>query len=115
MARRTAPTCDLSELFHLLGAPYVLDVLHASLSKNGPLRFKDIQMALGMSPNTLTGRLKHLVEAGLLTREAFNEIPPRVEYRPSAKALELMPVFETLAGWSKRNNLHAIPQIHQTR
>jgi DNA-binding HxlR family transcriptional regulator len=109
MARQPKQQCDLGELFHLLGSPYVLDVLHVALVKGGPIRFKEFQVTLGISPNTLTGRLKELVDAGLLTREAFNEIPPRVEYTPSAKAQDLMPVFETLDAWSKKHNLKAAP------
>lgn len=105
MARRPTKTCELSEVFRLLGAPHVLDILHVALIRDGPSRFKDLQAALGISPNTLTERLKDLVAAGLLLRQAFNEIPPRVEYRPSAKAVELSPVFEELEAWSKRNNL----------
>ena len=111
MARPPKKECELGELFHLLGAPYVLDVLHVTLHHDGPMRFKDLQVALGISPNTLTGRLKELVDAGLLTREAFNEIPPRVEYRPSAKARDLMPVFSTLDAWSKRHDLEAAPLV----
>src|SRR5438477_13102756 len=106
MARHQKEACELGELFRLLGSPHVLEVLHVAILRNGPSRFKDLQVALGISPNTLTLRLKELVACGLLTREAFNEIPPRVEYRPSAKALELQPVFQTLDAWSKRNNLH---------
>jgi len=105
MARRPAQTCDLSELFRLLGAPHVLDVLHVTLIAKGPSRFKDLQTSLKISPNTLAVRLKELVGAGLLLREAFSEIPPRVEYRPSEKARELWPVFEELDAWSKRNSL----------
>src|SRR6266850_265993 len=105
MARRPAKTCELSEVFRLLGSPHVLDILHVALLRDGPSRFKDLQGALGISPNTLTERLKGLVASGLLLRQAFNEIPPRVEYQPSAKAKELFPVFETLNAWSKRNNL----------
>jgi DNA-binding HxlR family transcriptional regulator len=109
VARRPVKTCELSELFQLLGSPHVLDVLHETLMHDEPRRFKDIQTALDISPNTLAGRLKELVAVGLLTREAFNEIPPRVEYRASTKAKELRPVFETLDGWSKRNDLVAKP------
>lgn len=113
MARRPANTCDLSELFHLLGSPHVLDVLHVTLIRDGPSRFKDLQAALGISPNTLTERLKELTAAGLLARRAFDEIPPRVEYTPTAKARELKPAFETLDAWSKRHNL--APAIASTR
>ena len=109
MARKSKKQCELVEVFHLLGAPYVLDILHVTLIREGPSRFKHLQAALGISPNTLTERLKALVDAGLLLRQAFNEIPPRVEYRPSSKAIELKPVFETLDAWSKRNNLAPAP------
>jgi DNA-binding HxlR family transcriptional regulator len=87
----------------------MLDILHVTLVHTGPRRFKDFEATLGISPNTLSERLKGLVAAGLLQREAFNEIPPRVEYRASPKALELKPVFDALAAWSKRNDLIAVP------
>jgi DNA-binding HxlR family transcriptional regulator len=105
MARRASRTCEVTELFRLLGAPYVLDILHFTLARGGPSRFKDLQEGLGISPNTLTERLKGLVAAGLLERQAFSEIPPRVEYRASPKATELWPVFDTLNAWSKRHDL----------
>lgn len=109
MARRPAKSCELTDLFRLLGEPYVLDVLHAALGKPAGVRFKDIQVATGISANTLSERLKRLVGAGLLTRHSFNEMPPRVEYKPTAKADELRPVFDSLQGWSKRNNLEQVP------
>ncbi len=101
--------CQLQDLFHLFGAPHVLDVLHVALARAGPVRFKEIQSALDISPNTLAERLKLLVEVGLLTRQAFSEIPPRVEYTASSKARDLWPAFETLDGWSKRHDLSAAP------
>lgn len=103
--RRSLHGCELSDLFRVLGDAYVLDILHAAIDGPGPLRFNEIQAAIGMSSNALSDRLKRLVAAGLLSRQAFSEIPPRVEYRATAKALELKPVFESLRGWSTRNDL----------
>lgn len=108
MPRKSAHGCELSDLFRVLGDAYVLDILHAAIDGPGPLRFNEFQAAIGISSNALADRLKRLVGAGLLTRESFNEIPPRVEYRATAKAGELKPVFESLKGWSTRNDLKPI-------
>ncbi|PSP84153.1 transcriptional regulator, partial [Halobacteriales archaeon QH_8_68_33] len=45
-------------------------------------------------------RLQDLTEAGLLDREAYDEVPPRVEYTPSKKAEPLFPVFAHLHHWA---------------
>ena len=83
----------------------MLPILHIFNSEPGPHRFVDIQRRLHLSPNTLSERLKDLVRAGLATRVAFNEIPPRVDYQATAKALELAPVFARLESWAAKNNL----------
>lgn len=105
MPRKSAHACELSDLFRVLGDAYVLDILHSAIDGPGPLRFNAFQAAIGMSSNALADRLKRLVSAGLLSRESFNEIPPRVEYRATEKAMELKPVFDSLKGWSTRNDL----------
>lgn len=97
--------CQIEELFHLLGKSHMLPILHIFNSEPGPHRFVDIQRRLHLSPNTLSERLKDLVNAGLATRVAFNEIPPRVDYQATAKALELTPVFASLGSWAAKNNL----------
>lgn len=104
--------CPLGELFALLGQPHTLGIIHAFDSSNGrPIRFRELERTLQMPPKTLAHRLKVLVEAGFLVRHAYNEIPPRVEYEPTAKIRELGPVFRALDQWSKRNNLTAVPVV----
>lgn len=101
--------CQIAELFHVLGKSHMLDLLHVfTRDAPGPHRFVDLQERLSLSPNTLSGRLKELVKAGLVTRKSYNEIPPRVDYAPTAKALDLLPVFESLSAWAARNDLKAI-------
>ncbi len=62
-----------------------------------------------MSPNTLSDRLKELVKAGLLSRTSYNEIPPRVDYEATPKAVDLKPVFEALGEWAERHTLRPEP------
>jgi DNA-binding HxlR family transcriptional regulator len=102
--------CGIGELFHLLGRVHMLDLLHQFIrGQPGPRRFVDLQSSLGISPNTLSERLKALVEAGLLSRTAYNEIPPRVDYEATAKAHDLKVVFEELWAWSQRHALKPVP------
>ncbi len=87
----------------------MLDILHIFQSEPTPHRFVDIQERLHLSPNTLSERLRELVKAGLLTRTAYNEIPPRVDYMATEKALALAPVFESLTTWATAHDLRPIP------
>ena len=98
--------CGLQNLLQLLGKPYVLDILHyLGRESDGPRRFLAIRERLGVSPNTLSGRLKLLVEAGLLTRTSYNEIPPRVDYEATPKARELGLIFRQLGEWASKHSL----------
>jgi DNA-binding HxlR family transcriptional regulator len=115
--KRAAPAeecsvgCEIADLFRLLGKSHVMRILYLFLKEDPrPHRFVDVQHRLELSPNTLTERLKDLVEAGLLTRTAYNEIPPRVDYEATRKAKELDAVFVALAEWAKRNDLEPVPQ-----
>jgi DNA-binding HxlR family transcriptional regulator len=100
--------CEIAELFRVLGKTYMLDILHMFLVEgNGPRRFVEMQDQLEISPNTLSDRLKELVEAGLLTRTPFNTIPPRVDYEATPKAHDLREVFETLTDWAAKHDLRA--------
>lgn len=99
--------CQIGELFGLLGKAHVLDILHLVIHSDGPVRFNDIDKQLKISPNTLSGRLKLLAEAGLVTRTAYNEIPPRVDYEATDKARRLRTVFRALHEWAEDNTLTA--------
>jgi DNA-binding HxlR family transcriptional regulator len=104
--------CPVSELFAVLGRPHMLQILHAFQESGGaPIRFNELQTRLGISPKTLSSRLRTLVEGGFLTRRAYNEIPPRVEYQPSTKTGELADLFEALDLWAQRNTVHQVPMV----
>jgi len=90
----------------------MLEILHAfKQSQGAPLRFNELQSRLGISPKTLASRLRTLVEGGFLARRAYNEIPPRVEYQPTAKTEELSELFRALDRWAERNSVHEVPMV----
>lgn len=103
--------CEIQDLFRLLGKSHTLDILHLFVIQepSTSIRFVEVQNTLKLSPNTLSERLKELVEAGLLARTAYNEIPPRVDYQATRKARDLEPVFEALIAWARRNDLAPAP------
>lgn len=101
--------CEIQDLFRLLGKTHTLDILHLFVTQEPTttLRFVEVQNTLKLSPNTLSERLKELLQAGLLARQAYNEIPPRVDYQATAKARDLGPVFLELIRWAQRHDLSA--------
>lgn len=63
----------------------------------GCRRFSELQRSLaGISPKTLSDRLRRLEEAGLISRTCFAEMPPRVEYRLTDKGHALLPILESM-------------------
>ena len=66
----------------------------------GPRRFVELQRVLpGISTEQLRSRLNRMVADGLLTRQRYREVPPRVDYELTERARELMPVLGALARW----------------
>lgn len=95
----------MSALLNLLGKKHTIVILHQFATSDRPLRFSNLEEVVDIAPNTLSNRLEELTEVGLLTRQAYNEIPPRVEYNATEKAKELAPVFWYLAVWTDRHDL----------
>jgi DNA-binding HxlR family transcriptional regulator len=95
----------VAELLDLLGKAHTMAVLSEFAFTEGSLRFSDLEAELGVAPNTLSTRLRELTEAELLERDAYDEVPPRVEYTPTPKAESLFPVFAHLHHWAIENEL----------
>lgn len=76
-------------------------VLTISALADGPLRYSDLQASVpGISQRMLTQTLKHLEFDGLVTRTAYAEIPPRVEYELTALGRSLLEAAMGLASWA---------------
>ncbi len=74
------------------------------LAEDGIMRFKDLMREVkGISQKTLTNQLRELEADGLILRQSFSEIPPRVEYSITEKGLTLMPILELMCEWGEKN------------
>ena len=93
-------TCSIARSLAVAGEPWSPLVLRDVWV--GINRFDDIQRDLGVSRKVLTERLKHLVEAGMLEREAYSTRPARYEYVLTRKGLEFIDVLMAMAAWGDR-------------
>ena len=70
---------------------------------NGSSRFCELERSLeGISPRTLSLRLRALEEEGVVERHTFPEVPPRVEYALTAKGEALIPLVDDMRSYGKR-------------
>ncbi|WP_371615284.1 winged helix-turn-helix transcriptional regulator [Streptomyces sp. NBC_00454] len=100
MAQRTQlddADCSIAQALDVVGDWWTLLIVRDAA--RGVSRFDEFQRELGMSRKVLTERLKLLVEAGVLTREPYQERPVRHEYRLSPRGRALLPVLVALQDW----------------
>jgi DNA-binding HxlR family transcriptional regulator len=68
----------------------------------GRSRFCELERSLqGISPRTLSLRLRALEEEGIVERQTFPEVPPRVEYALTAKGRALVPLIEDMRAYGR--------------
>lgn len=82
-----------------IGGKWKLPIL-CSLTANGTTRYNDLLRRItGISNAMLSKSLRELEEAGLVKREEYLEIPVRVEYALTGKAVRLGPILQELIRW----------------
>jgi len=92
---KPASVCPIANAARLLGDRWTLVILR-DLAE-GPVRFTELEESSGgISPRTLADRLRQMESAGLISRESFREIPPRVQYSLTAKGRAAIPVIDAL-------------------
>ena len=95
-------TCPLTKTLNSLGRKWTLLILK-ELQENGTKRFGDLLRGMkGISPRTLSKRLKELELQGIVAKKRFMETPPRVEYSLTVRGKELIRIFGHIGGWVKR-------------
>jgi DNA-binding HxlR family transcriptional regulator len=98
--------CPLEGVIDVIGKKWALLVVNA-IGNNEKLRFNALMEELsGVSPKTLSDTLKQLEGEGLIKREAFSEIPPRVEYSLTGDGTELRKSIMPLLGWAAKRTTH---------
>jgi DNA-binding HxlR family transcriptional regulator len=92
--------CPLKGIIDVISKKWPLLIINA-LGNCGKLRFNKLMEKLsGISPKTLSDKLKELQAEGLIKREAFAEIPPRVEYSLTKDGTELRKSIIPLLEWT---------------
>jgi DNA-binding HxlR family transcriptional regulator len=80
-----------------------VEILIPLCCTTNPVRYLKFRNTLkGFSSRTLATRLKELEKSGILERHAYNEIPPRVEYRLTTKGQELVESVVNLLQWMRK-------------
>jgi DNA-binding HxlR family transcriptional regulator len=70
---------------------------------SGPKRFGELERSLaGISPRTLSQRMDDLEEHGIVTKQAYAEVPPRCEYTLTSKGEDLVPILKQMAVWGNK-------------
>ena len=97
------PNCPIRNILSRIGDKWSMLVLY-TLETDEAKRFKELQRNIpDISQKMLTATLKMLEADGLVKREAFAEVPPRVEYSLSDKGKALLPHINALISWATDN------------
>ncbi|MEM1093413.1 MAG: helix-turn-helix domain-containing protein [Bacteroidota bacterium] len=91
--------CPVTSAVQIVGGKWKIPLLWHL--QRGPMRFSALRRAVpGISEKMLGQQLHALTADGLVLREAYAEVPPRVEYTLTASGEALVPVLNALADWS---------------
>ncbi|MCP3929891.1 MAG: helix-turn-helix transcriptional regulator [Bacteroidetes bacterium] len=92
--------CPVTHSMNVIGGKWKPIIVY--LLSKGALRFGKLVMFIpSISRKVLTDQLREMESDGLIFREKFNEIPPRVEYSLTKSGEALIPILYSLAEWSK--------------
>ena len=94
------PNCPVCATAEIVCGKWTL-LLVRDLSE-GNSRFCELERSLtGISPRTLSLRLRALEEEGIVRRTTYAEVPPRVEYALTAKGEALLPIIESMRDYGE--------------
>ena len=100
MSAESNSTCPVCKTAEVVCGKWTL-LLIRDLAE-GSARFCELERSLeGISPRTLSLRLRALEEEGVVERHTFPEVPPRVEYSLTDKGRALVPIIESMRSYGK--------------
>lgn len=102
MATENHKTCGVSKTLKIIDGKWSMFILHNLF--DGAKRFGQLQRDLnGISPKTLSLRLKELEKEGILKKKVYTEIPLHVEYKLTPKGESLREIFEKMREWGEQS------------
>ncbi len=97
------PNCPIRNILVRFSNKWSLLILY-TLNLQPTMRFNALLREIpDISQKMLTNTLRTLEEDGFVTRTIYAEVPPRVEYSITDRALSLFPHINSLIGWAKDN------------
>ena len=94
------PACPVETTLTLIGDKWKVLILRDL--RSGTKRFGELRRSLsGISQKVLTSNLRDMEESGLISREVFPEVPPRVEYTLTELGESMTPILDAMASWGE--------------
>ena len=92
------PACPVATTVQLIGNKWKLLIMRNLRVR--PWRFNELQKSLdGISQKVLTDSLRSMESDGIVTRTAYPEVPPRVEYALSELGESMLPIINAMETW----------------
>ncbi|MBD2691720.1 winged helix-turn-helix transcriptional regulator [Anabaena catenula] len=102
------PTCEVESTIKVIGGRWKVLIIRELIS--GEKRFGELQRGLpGITQKMLTQQLREMEEDGIVHREIYAQIPPKVEYSLTPIGESLKPILYAMHEWASQNLSH----IHQ--
>lgn len=99
-----AEPCPMPDIAKLIGGKWKLIILQILIFQ-GTKRFNELRrLCDGVTQTMLTNQLRALEGDGLVERKIYAEVPPRVEYTATQKALDLEEMFQAMHSWWLRHS-----------
>ena len=94
------PACPVETTLTLIGDKWKVLILRDLMP--GTKRFGELKKSIGnVSQKVLTAQLRAMEKSGLVHREVYAEVPPRVEYSLTALGRSLKPILDSLWAWGE--------------
>lgn len=99
------PDCPIRNVLTRICDKWSMLVIYTLHTHSGEaLRFNALRKLIpDVSQKMLTSTLRTLEEDGYVTRRVYAEVPPRVEYSLTERAISLIPIIDNLIGWAEDN------------
>lgn len=95
--------CPIAYILSVVGGKWKW-VIISYIAQNGVVRYGELKNSIAkIAHKTLSQQLKELEESGIVHREQYNQIPPKVEYTLTERGKTLTPILDLMSQWGERN------------
>lgn len=99
-AVKTLPACPVETTLTLIGSKWKVLILRDLMP--GTKRFGELRRSVGgVSQKVLTAQLRDMEACGLVDRQVYAEVPPRVEYSLTELGRSLRPILDAMWAWGE--------------